>query len=208
VAFSCQKVVTIQSSSVAATVTATDFSFTAADVVIDAGQSVKWVWGNGTHTTTNGVSSAPADNPGSLWDAPLDAAHTEFTYQFNAPGYYPYFCRFHEGVMSGSVQVRAVTGVGGDATNRFRLMPAPNPFADKVNLHFVLDKDTRVLLDIFDLGGRKVGSILATDMSAGPHDVTWSGLDARQQPVVPGVYFARLLVGDGRTQVQKFFKSR
>ena len=208
VAFSCQKVVTIQSSSVAATVTATDFSFTAADVVIDAGQSVKWVWGNGTHTTTNGVSSAPADNPGSLWDAPLDAAHTEFTYQFNAPGYYPYFCRFHEGVMSGSVQVRAVTGVGGDATNRFRLMPAPNPFADKVNLHFVLDKDTRVLLDIFDLGGRKVGSILATDMSAGPHDVTWSGLDARQQPVVPGVYFARLLVGDGRTQVQKLFKSR
>jgi hypothetical protein len=45
-------------------------------------------------------------------------------------------------------------------------------------------------------------------MSAGPHDVTWSGLDAHHQPVVPGVYFARLQVGDGRMQVQKLFKSR
>jgi plastocyanin len=206
-ALSCQEVVTIRSSSIGATVTATDFQFSPANVVINVGQSVKWLWGNGTHTTTNGVSSNPSDNPGSLWDAPLDAAHTQFIYQFNSPGFFPYFCRFHEGVMSGTVQVRAITGIGEDPTNRFRLMPAPNPFADKVNLHFTLDKDTRVVLEIFDLGGRKVESLITADMAAGPHDVTWSGLDNRRQPVVPGVYFARLQAGDGRTQVQKLFKS-
>jgi len=207
-ALSCQKVVTIQVGAPAAIVTATDFEFTLPNVVIDVGQSVKWVWVNGLlHTTTNGVSSAPADNPGSLWDAPLDAAHPDFTYQFNKPGYYPYFCRFHEAIMKGSVQVRATTGIGDDPTSRFRLLPAPNPFADKVNLHFTLDKDSRVVLEIYDLGGRKVQSLITADMSAGPHDVTWSGLDNRHQPVVPGVYFARLQVGDGRMQVQKLFKS-
>jgi plastocyanin len=208
IALSCQKTVTIQAGGPAATVTATDFVFTPPNVVIDAGQSVEWVWGNGLHTTTNGVSSAPADNPGSLWDAPLDSAHPSFTFQFNTPGFYPYFCRVHEAVMKGTIQVRATTGIGGDPTSRFRLLPAPNPFADKVNLHFILDKDTRVVLDIFDLGGRKVENLIATNMSAGPHDVTWSGLDTRQQPVVPGVYFARLQAGDGRMQVQKLFKSR
>ena len=208
IALSCQKVVTIQVGGPAATVTATDFDFTQPNVVIDVGQSVKWVWGNGTHTTTNGVSSDPADNPGSLWDAALDAAHPDFTFQFNSPGLFPYFCRFHEAIMKGTVQVRAITGVGEDPTSRFRLLPAPNPFADKVNLHFTLDKDTRVVLEIFDLGGRKVESLVTADMSAGPHDVTWSGLDNRHQPVIPGVYFARLQIGDGRMQVQKLFKSR
>ena len=208
IALSCNKVVTIQAGGPAITVTATDFDFTQANVVIDAGQSVKWVWGNGVHTTTNGVSSDPSDNPGSLWDAALDAAHPEFTYQFNTPGYYAYFCRFHEAIMKGSVQVRATTGIGDDATNRFRLLPAPNPFADKVTLHFTLDKDTRVVLEIFDLGGRKVQTLLTTDLAAGPHHLTWSGLDNLHQPVVPGVYFARLEVSDGRTQVQKLFKSR
>jgi hypothetical protein len=154
------------------------------------------------------VSSNPSDNPGSLWDAALDAAHPNFTFQFNTPGFYPFFCRIHESVMTGTIQVRATSGIGGDGNNHFRLLPAPNPFADKVNLHFVLDKDTRVLLDIFDLGGRRVGSLLATEMSAGPHDVAWNGLDNRRQPVVPGVYFARLQIGDGRMQVQKLFKSR
>jgi len=208
IALSCQKVVTIQVGGPAATVTATDFDFTAPNVVIDAGQSVKWVWGNGLHTTTNGVSSDPLHNPGSLWDAPLDAGHTSFTFQFNTPGYYPYFCRFHEAIMKGSVQVRATTGVGGDANSRFRLLPSPNPFADKVKLQFTLDRNTRVVVEIFDLGGRKILSLLTADLPAGPHEVTWGGWDNRHQPVVPGVYFVRLETGDGRMKVQKIFKSR
>ena len=204
----CSKTVTVQGAAPAATVTAADTTFSPANVVINVGQSVQWLWGNGLHTTTNGVDSAPIHNPGSLWDAPLDAAHLSFTFQFNTPGYYPYFCRVHEGVMSGTVRVLATSGVGDETANRFHLLPSPNPFAGKVKLSFTLDRDTRVTFDIFDLGGRKVATLLAADLSAGPHEVTWGGLGGDHQPVVAGVYFARLATGDGRTKVLKLFKSR
>jgi len=100
------------------------------------------------------------------------------------------------------------TGVGTDANPSFWLMPSPNPFADKVKLQFTLDRDTRVVVEVFDLGGRKILSLLTADLSAGTHEVTWGGWDNRHQPVVPGVYFARLELGDKRMKVLKLFKSR
>jgi plastocyanin len=207
VAFQCQKTVTVKAGA-AAIITASDFQFSPPNVVINQGQSVEWVWGNGMHTTTNGVSSDPLHNPGSLWDAPLDVSHTSFTFQFNTPGYYPFFCRIHEADMKGSVQVQGTSGVGNDSGVRFRLLPSPNPFSSKVDLHFTLDRDTRVVLEIFDLGGRKVLSLLTADLPMGEHQVTWGGWNNHHQPVVPGVYFARLETGDGRMKVLKLFKSR
>ena len=61
-----------------------------ADVTIQPGDVVKWVWGGGIHTTTSG-----AGGPDGLWDAPIDSANTFFQYTFNTPGSFPYFCRFH-----------------------------------------------------------------------------------------------------------------
>jgi plastocyanin len=206
VAFQCQKIVTVVVGA-AAIITASDFQFSPPNVVINQGQSVEWVWGNGMHTTTNGVSSDPLHNPGSLWDAPLDNLHTSFTFQFNTPGYYPFFCRIHEASMKGSVQVQGTSGVGDETGARFRLLPSPNPFSAKVDLDFTLDRDTRVVLEIFDLGGRKVLSLLTADLPAGDHKVTWGGWNNHHQPVVPGVYFARLETGDGRMKVLKLFKS-
>lgn len=208
-AFQCQKVVTIQGSA-AATITASDLGgFSPAHVVINQGESVEWVWGDGIHTTTNGVSSDPLHTPGSLWDEPLDAVNPSFTFQFNTPGYYPFFCRPHElAGMKGSVQVLATTGVGDGDMNRFRLLPSPNPFSSKVDLNFTLDRETRVVLGIFDLSGRKVLSLLTADLPQGDHRVVWGGWDSRHQPVPPGVYFARLETGDGRMKVLKLFKAR
>ena len=209
-AFQCQKDVTIQAGGAAAIITASDIGgFSPAHVVINQGESVEWVLGSGIHTTTNGVSSDPAHSPGSLWDEPIDGANPSFTYQFNTPGYYPFFCRPHElSGLNGSVQVLATTSGVGDGGNRFRLLPSPNPFRSKVVLNFTLDVETRVVLGIYDLNGRKVLGLLMADLPQGEHKVTWGGWDSRHQPVPPGVYFARLETGDGRMKVLKLFKAR
>jgi plastocyanin len=75
-------------------------------VNIRVGDTVRWVREAGTHTVTSGASSNPGDNPGDLFDAPLNAIQTEFSFTFDVPGTYPYFCRFHEFLnMKGIVEV-------------------------------------------------------------------------------------------------------
>ena len=76
-------------------------------VTIAAGDTVQWNWVEGTHTVTDGLSSAPEDNPGMLFDAPVDSDNQTFSFEFTEPGTYPYFCREHELLeMKGIIEVQ------------------------------------------------------------------------------------------------------
>jgi plastocyanin len=76
-------------------------------VTIGVGDTVQWTWREGTHTITNGLSSAPEDNPGTLFDAPLDSDNPSFSFEFTEPGTFPYFCRIQESLeMKGIIEVR------------------------------------------------------------------------------------------------------
>ncbi len=84
-------------------------SFSPAYLEIQQGDTVTWHWMDSIgfpHTATSGRTSAPADNPGALFDAPLNSASTTFAFQFNNAGNVPYFCRFHELDMKGTIVVR------------------------------------------------------------------------------------------------------
>ena len=76
------------------------------------GESVQWRWVNGVHTLTSGNdSSDPA--AGLVFDQPIDSAHQQFTFIFDEPGTYPFFCYFHESFnMTGVVVVSAPTPTG------------------------------------------------------------------------------------------------
>ena len=81
--------------------------FVPANLTIQPGDVVRWVWVDGIHTTTSG-----AGGPDGLWDAPIDGSNTFFEHTFATPGDFPYFCRFHliEG-MSGTITVSAASNV-------------------------------------------------------------------------------------------------
>ncbi|HEY3427139.1 MAG TPA: plastocyanin/azurin family copper-binding protein [Acidimicrobiia bacterium] len=81
-------------------VSASDFSFSPATVTVSVGDSVTWTLAGGAHTTSSG--SAP-DLDG-LWDQAL-TADEPFTFTFEEPGTYEYFCRFHADFMTGTVIV-------------------------------------------------------------------------------------------------------
>jgi plastocyanin len=204
----CQKIVTV-SSAVAATILVQDLQFLSSTVQISAGQKVKWQWVNGIHTTTSGASSDLSQNPGVLWDATIDTLHQSFIRQFNTPGYYPYFCRVHELMgMRGVVLVGSTTAVGDRQDGGIRLLSSPNPFTSKVQLFVDLVRNDKVMVDIFDLNGRRILGLLVADLPAGHNGVVWGGWDDHHQPVAPGVYFARLQTGSGQVAVQKLFKTR
>lgn len=72
----------------------------------------------------------------------------------------------------------------------------PNPFNPMTELKFSIPQDTRVRLNLYDVSGRLVRSLLAESMPAGHHSVTWNGRDNSGREVASGAYFARLVVGD------------
>jgi len=93
--------------------------------------------------------------------------------------------------------VTAVEQPDGGAPLAFRLVGAfPNPFNPSTTIRFDLPRSSQVELMIYDVAGRRVRTLVRETREAGPHEVTWRGLDERGRPVVSGVYFCRLRAGN------------
>lgn len=81
-----------------------NFTFSPPVVRIAAGDTVTWIQRDATiHTTTSGTNAVPDG----WWDSgPLAPnVSTSFSFTFELPGVYPYFCRFHTALMRGTVLV-------------------------------------------------------------------------------------------------------
>lgn len=91
----------------------------------------------------------------------------------------------------------------GDTPRVLRMLPAsPNPFNPVTNLSFELTRTGAVKVEIFDVAGHKLRTLLDTEMSAGLHHVPWRGDDDRGRTLASGVYFARMLA-EGQSKVTK-----
>ena len=63
----------------------------------------------------------------------------------------------------------------------------PNPSREVINFVFSLPDDGRVELSVYDLSGRRLATLVSSDLAAGRHEVSWSCVD-----VESGVYLYRL----------------
>lgn len=72
----------------------------------------------------------------------------------------------------------------------------PNPFNPSTEIQFQLALSGNVKLEIFDISGRCVNTILNKEMSAGSHTAVWNGLNKQGQKVSSGLYFYRLTTKD------------
>lgn len=71
----------------------------------------------------------------------------------------------------------------------------PNPFNPSTRIAFTLERELAVRLDIHDLRGRCLRTLVATTLPAGAHSASWDGRDAAGQSLASGVYLARLAAG-------------
>ncbi|MCA9756679.1 MAG: hypothetical protein KDA27_12820 [Candidatus Eisenbacteria bacterium] len=81
-------------------------------------------------------------------------------------------------------------------------IPYPNPANSRTTLRFELASCGRVDLDIHDVTGRRVRTLLRGEpLDAGVHTRIWDGTDDAGRPVSAAAYYARLrLGGDVRSQ--------
>ncbi|MBM4131915.1 T9SS type A sorting domain-containing protein, partial [bacterium] len=85
---------------------------------------------------------------------------------------------------------------------------APNPASGGTQLEFRLGAAQRVAVDVFDLRGRLVRSLLAgRDLGEGSHVLHWDLTDRDGARVPSGVYLARVRAGDAAA-TRKVFVTR
>ena len=73
--------------------------------------------------------------------------------------------------------------------------PVPNPFNPRTELKFSIPRDASVSLNLYDVSGRLVRSLVSEHLESGHHSVPWNGRDDSGRAVASGTYFARLVVG-------------
>jgi hypothetical protein len=75
----------------------------------------------------------------------------------------------------------------------------PNPFHETTAIRYQLSgagKAIPVRLDIFDLTGRVIRTLVDEPQDRGEYAVQWNGSDDNRRKVAGGVYFYRLTAGD------------
>ena len=81
----------------------------------------------------------------------------------------------------------------------FRLLQNyPNPFNPATDIRFFLPKERHVVLDIFDVSGKRVRRLVDRRMNAGHHSEMWDGRDDGGKDVSSGIYLYRLQAGKER----------
>jgi len=71
----------------------------------------------------------------------------------------------------------------------------PNPFNPTTSINFSLGQMTDVSLEIYNVIGQKVRTLVNGQLEAGQHNVVWDGRDDHGKGVSSGVYFYRLTGG-------------
>jgi hypothetical protein len=98
--------------------------------------------------------------------------------------------------------VQGVTGVEDETGSRERpsefdlSQNYPNPFNPTTKIEFTLAKSGFVSLQIYDVLGRKVRTLVSEHLSSGYKSVLWDGKSEDGKDVASGVYFYQLKVGD------------
>ncbi len=78
----------------------------------------------------------------------------------------------------------------------FRLFPAyPNPFNPTTMLSYQLDADNYVNLDVYNVKGQLVRTLVHGVQQTGTHHIAWNGLDDFGMSVSSGIYLYRLQAG-------------
>jgi hypothetical protein len=72
----------------------------------------------------------------------------------------------------------------------------PNPFNPNTNIEYSIPTRSHVKIEIVNLLGQKVRTLIDESKPAGEHQVIWDGNDSNGQSVSSGIYFYRLRAGD------------
>lgn len=165
------------------------FSPAMTDAIV--GDTIRFEWEEGDHTTTcdgsTGTSRPVGADP---WDEAITSSSPLFIYVIEVAGTYNYKCIPHFPHMVGTINatVSSITQTSSSIPERFALnQNYPNPFNPSTNIKFDIAKEGFVKIAIYNMIGQEVATLVNGNLTAGRYEVNWNA--AR---VNSGVYFYRL----------------
>ena len=78
----------------------------------------------------------------------------------------------------------------------------PNPFNPSTEISYQLPESGTVKLEIYNLVGQRINTLVRGEQKAGAYTVTWSGRDSQEREVSSGVYFYRFTT-DGLVETRR-----
>ncbi len=97
---------------------------------------------------------------------------------------------------------KTATGVVGDRNGKtpppaFELAQNyPNPFNPVTTISYSVPRRAQVTIDVFDILGQKVRTLVVGNKAAGSYQVEWDGTDNAGRAVATGIYLYRYQAGD------------
>ncbi len=169
------------------TVSVSDAGFLPASFAASVGDTVKWIWMGGLHTTT--ATSIPLG--AATWDKAMNASNTVFEYVITKPGTYNYWCANHTTMMEASF---TVTSSATNSTHSFALV-SPDPAIQALDIRLANYRYSSDVI-ITDVTGKEVTRATLTGADNTIDISKWE----------KGVYFYKLSSGaetiDGKFEVQ------
>ena len=72
----------------------------------------------------------------------------------------------------------------------------PNPFNPETSISYALPKPAHVVLQIYDILGRQVRTLVNETKLTGHHHITWNGRDAQGLALPSGIYLYKIQAGE------------
>jgi hypothetical protein len=139
---------------------------------------------------------APGDSCGILRDPDLD--HPDNMWYYTAGAFFPGTLGDH--MIRLKVIPITLTGTAenpGEHCSNFALgQITPNPMRTQTTIKYQLVTAQRVSLDVYNVSGQFVKTLVNEHKQSGTHHASWNGQDGRGRQVASGVYFLKLRAGD------------
>ncbi len=71
----------------------------------------------------------------------------------------------------------------------------PNPFNPEATIQYNIDKDCNIEINVYNIKGQKVKTLLDSFETKGKHSLNWNGTDDNERHVSSGIYFYRISTG-------------
>ena len=83
------------------------------------------------------------------------------------------------------------------SANILNLINYPNPFNPTTTISFSVTQNSDfVNLEIYNIKGQKIKTLINETMQKGKHSIIWSGVDKSNKPISSGIYLYRIKVGN------------
>lgn len=176
------------------------------DLVFSTGSQGSWYWSAGTSMAAPYVSGVAALVIGAsekdLTPAQVESILRKSAEDIGKPGKDPYF---GHGMVNAYNAVQMVmpteTVAKGKGKNKLNIAENlaavyPNPFSQQTTINYFIPTDSKVSLQIYNLQGQLVQTLIDGFKPAGTYSSEWNGTSSTGGAVLPGTYIYRLKAGD------------